>query len=173
MNKRKVWFVIAIVVQLALLAAVPAQKIHVRLFGKTVILKTAPVDPFDWMAGYHVTLSYEISTPRGVPGWDEAKDGDTVYVVLKEDTDGIWNAESVHTEWPEGIPPESVVIKGRKRYSRIIYGIESYYIPEGAREKLEADLQKHREDARIEVKVGSSGKAALMRLLVQDRVYDY
>ena len=46
MNRRLVWFVVAVVAQLFILAAVPAQKIHTITTGKTILLKTAPVDPY-------------------------------------------------------------------------------------------------------------------------------
>jgi uncharacterized membrane-anchored protein len=180
-NRKTLWaFAAAVALQLAVLAAVPAPQAYTRLTGRTVILKTAPVDPYDVMSGYYVTLSYEISNLSRVSGGkaleSEAdaydREAVTVYVVLREGADGVWGAESVHDSWPD-VPADRVVIKGRRRWSSIEYGIERFFIPETARETVEKDLRANRDAARVEVKVDSFGRAALVRLLIGDRVYDY
>jgi uncharacterized membrane-anchored protein len=170
MNKRLVWFIVAVAAQLFVLAAVPAQKIHIRATGKTILLKTAPVDPYSIMSGYYVTLSYEISNPKGITGWPEGK---PVWVILKEDPNrGIWNFVSVHDKRPS-VPSDCVVIKGKTNGWRIEYGIEAYFIPEEARSKVEQDLRKNSREAKAEVKVDSAGNAAITKLIIQDRVYAY
>jgi uncharacterized membrane-anchored protein len=181
-NRKTLWaFAGAVALQLAVLAAVPAPQAYTRLTGRTVILKTAPVDPYDVMSGYYVTLSYEISNLSRISGGNafvnkkDATDGEpiAVYVVLREGTDGVWAAESVHDSWPD-VPADRVVIKGLYRYwMPMEFGIERFFIPETAREAVEKDLREHREGARVEVKVDSFGRAALMRLRIGDRVYDY
>jgi uncharacterized membrane-anchored protein len=176
-NRKTLWaFAAAVALQLAVLAAVPAPQVYTRLTGRTVILKTAPIDPYDVMSGYYVTLSYEISNPRRIAGGEAFLKGENaaaVYVALREGADGVWEAESVHDAWPD-VPPDRVIIKGRGlHYSLIEYGIERFFIPETAREAVEKDLRANREAARVEVKVDSFGRAALLRLLIGDRVYDY
>jgi uncharacterized membrane-anchored protein len=180
-NRKTLWaFAAAVALQLAVLAAVPAPQAYTRLTGRTVILKTAPVDPYDVMSGYYVTLSYEISNLSRVSGGkaleskEDASDREavTVYVVLREGADGVWEAESVQESWPD-VPADRVVLKGRFRWRLIEYGIERFFIPETAREAVEKDLRANREGARVEVKVDSFGRAALVRLLIGDRVYDY
>jgi uncharacterized membrane-anchored protein len=177
-NRKALWaFAGAVALQLAILAAVPAPQAYTRLTGRTVILKTAPIDPYDAMSGYYVTLSYEVSNLSRIPGGeailkDENKSA-TVYVVLREGTDGVWEAESVHNSWPD-VSADRVVLKGRQiQWSFIEYGIERFFIPETAREAVEKDLRANREEARVEVKVDSFGRAALVRLRIGDRVYDY
>jgi uncharacterized membrane-anchored protein len=71
------------------------------------------------------------------------------------------------------VPPDRVVIKGEKEYDRIKYGIETYYVPEKARETVEKDLREHGREARVEVKVDSFGHAAVTRMLIGERVYDF
>ena len=172
MRKQTLWFAVAVVAQLLILAAVPAQKIHIRATGKTIILKTAPVDPYSIMSGYYVTLGYEISNPRGLTGWEEGSKGKPVWVILKEDPNGIWNAVSVHDKKP-AVEKDCVIIKGRISHWRIEYGIESYFIPEDARDKVTDDLRKHSREAKVEVKVDSAGNAAITKLVIQDRIYEY
>ncbi|MCX5655340.1 MAG: GDYXXLXY domain-containing protein [Planctomycetota bacterium] len=181
-NRKMLWaFAGAVALQLAVLAAVPAPQAYTRLTGRTVILKTAPVDPYDVMSGYYVTLSYEISDRNRIPGEKaflskEKATGNesvTVYVVLREGADGVWAAESVHDAWPD-VPADRVVVKGLYRYwMPMEFGIERFFIPETAREAVEKDLRANRDGARVEVKIDSFGRAALMRLRIGDRVYDY
>lgn len=170
MNRRLSWFIVAVAVQALILAAVPARQIYTRQTGTTVILKTAPRDPYDILSGYYVTLTYEIARPKIRRYRTESKHA---WVVLKEGADEIWHADSAHDSRPESIPDGCVVIKGRKKGGRIVYGIESYFIPENARDTVERDLRQHRGQARVEVKIDSFGHAALIRLLIEDRVYEY
>jgi uncharacterized membrane-anchored protein len=172
MNKRTLWFVIAVAAQLLILAAVPAQKIHTLTTGKTILLKTAPVDPYSIMSGYHVILGYEISNPKVSTDWEKWSEGKPVWVMLKADPNGIWNAVSVHDRQPP-VPSDCVVIKGKRGHWRIEYGIEAYFIPEESRDKVTQDLRRNSKEAKAEVKVDSSGNAAITKLIIQDRVYEY
>lgn len=172
MDKRLILFVVAVVAQLFILAAVPAQKVRARVTGKTILLKTAPVDPYSIMSGYYVVLSYEISNPSVSAGWKGWPKGSDAWVVLKSDSNSIWNAVSVHDKRPS-IPDGCIVIKGKTTGWRIEYGIESYFIPEDAREKVERDFRSHSREAKAEVKVDSSGNAAITKLIIQDREYAY
>lgn len=63
-----------LVFQLALIVSVPAQAIYTHITGKTVILQTMPVDPYDLLRGYSQTLGYDISTQstlERLPGWND------------------------------------------------------------------------------------------------------
>src|SRR4028119_2432334 len=93
-------FWVPIVFQTALILAVPAQAVYTQLTGKTVILQTIPVDPYELLRGYSQTLRYDISIQdnlRKLPGWQELpknpangkeltfiKPGTYVYVILQE-----------------------------------------------------------------------------------------
>jgi uncharacterized membrane-anchored protein len=172
MNRRLVWFVVAVAAQLLILAAVPAQKIHTITTGKTILLKTAPVDPYSVMSGYYVRLGYEISNPKVSDEWKKWPEGKAVWVLLKADPNGVWDAVSVHDKRP-AVPSDGVVIRGKNCHWRIEYGIEAYFIPEEARDKVEQDLRRNFKEAKAEVKVDSSGNAAITKLIIQDRVYEY
>jgi uncharacterized membrane-anchored protein len=172
MRNRTLWFAVALGAQLLILAAVPAQKIYIRTTGKTILLKTAPVDPYSIMSGYYVTLGYEISNPKVSADWGKWPEGKPVWVILQADPNGIWNAVSIHDRRPS-VPADCVVIKGRTYRWRIEYGIESYFIPEESRDKIVRDLREHSRDAKVEVKVDSAGNAAITKLIIEDRVYKY
>ncbi len=166
-------FVLAIAVQLAILAAIPARHVIARSCGTTVMLKMQPVDPYDILSGYHMVIRYEVADLKETAGWDDAPLKGHIYVVLTEGPDGSFSAASVHAEMPEDLPAGAVVIKGWRKYSRVKYGIENFYIPEEKRHEIEDDLQDNIDRARAEVAVGPDGTAALIRLRVGDRVYDY
>jgi len=173
MNRRLTFFIIAVAVQIFILGAVPAGKIYALCTGKTVILKTAPYDPYTIMSGYYVNLSHEISHPQIQSEWQNWPEGQRVWVVLKKGDGEIWNVASVHNSRPKSVPEDCVIIKGKKEDYRIVYGIESYFIPEDARNTVESDLRTNRTQARVKVKVDSLGNAALVSLMIQDRVYKY
>lgn len=177
MNKKLAFFILAVAAQGAILAAVPGKQVYTRATGKLITIKTAPVDPYDFLSGYHVVLSYEISRP---PGFDEPTRWDRrtareqpVYVMLKAGDDKVWSATSVHNTWPQKVPDGCLVIKGYPSYRRIRYGIESYFIPEKGREAIENDLRQNQRQAKAQIKVDRFGNAALIRLLVEDRAYEY
>ena len=175
MNKRSIFFIVAVLLQAAIIAAVPAKQIHARVTGKLVTIKTAPVDPYDFLSGYHVVLSYEISRPEGFETQRKRRNRSNadVYVVLKEGEDGVWSAGAMHDQWPEEVAEGCVVIKGKRTYRRIEYGVESYFIPEENRSVIEKDLRKNRRQAQAQIKVDKYGNAALVRLMIDDRVYEY
>jgi uncharacterized membrane-anchored protein len=173
MPSTRTWFILALVVQALIVAAVPASQIWAKLTGRKVVLKVAPVDPYDVLSGYYVTLRYPIADgvlgKAGIGSWDDQ----TVYVLLKEGADGIWIVESASTYRSDSPPAGSVWIKGKNGWRGVEFGIETYYIPEDARESIAEDLRGHPNEARAEVYVDSSGNAALHRLIIQDRVYQY
>ena len=69
MNRRHFAFGAAIVLQLAILAAIPREQALARVRGKEITLETRPVDPYNVLSGYSVTRSspWSEASPRG--GW--------------------------------------------------------------------------------------------------------
>jgi len=177
MQKAKliVAFVLAVVVQLGLLAAVPAKRYIPVYAGKVIRLKVMPVDPYSPYRGYYMTLRFEISRPedKDIQAQLDQLITKDVFVVLTEGEDGFWHIRSLHPDRPEDIPQGTVVICGKAGYHRISYGIESYYVPEDKAGHIERDLRAHIDKAVAEVAVGPFGNAALIRLRVEDRVYEY
>ena len=124
------------------------------LTGKTVILKTLPIDPFDFLRGQYLTINYEISR---VNFTDNIKEGETVYVSLKEGDDKIW-----HANYVSSIKPEiGVFIRGTAKQSwrglGVEYGIEQYF--------FERDAHIPIMDS-VKVKVDNTGQARIVELLM-------
>ena len=65
---------VPLLLQIGLIAAVPATAVYTFITGKTVVLQTAPVDPYDFLRGYYQVLSYDISDRTNLqklPGWKD------------------------------------------------------------------------------------------------------
>jgi uncharacterized membrane-anchored protein len=166
-NSTALWrFWVPLVFQTALILAVPAQAIYTQLRGKTVILQTVPVDPYELPRGYSQTLRYDISSQdnlRKLPGWQELpkqqpngnkltftfiKPGTQFYVILAAPAKPTlaelpqpWEPVAVSIKLPSQLPANQVVLKGIAEYGSIQYGLETYYIPEDQREEINADLR--------------------------------
>jgi uncharacterized membrane-anchored protein len=92
----------------------------------TVMLRTLPVDPRDYLRGDYIILNYEIGQiPQNLAGTD--LDGEEVYVVLKDDA-GFSVMDRLGFAAPEN---GERFIRGRIRRGRIEFDLEKYFVPEG------------------------------------------
>lgn len=179
MGKRKyiLAFIVAILVQLVLLGIVISPKITPRLYGKQITLKVQPFDPYDLFSGYYLNLSYPISRREGFQNCvlddPEGRGYQKVYALLQPGENGVWTGTTLTDKFPAALPPGAVVLKGGMNYWRILYDIERFYVPEGSRSRIEQDLRDHIDDAYADVLVDRNGNALLLRLRVEDRVYEY
>jgi uncharacterized membrane-anchored protein len=176
MTKRTslVAFLAAVVVQVLIVAAVPARKVFTLATGKTVVLKVQPVDPYSVLSGYYVTLAFDISRLDAFPNartGPEFPYGASCYAVVEKGDDGTWKPVSLERELPGNLPENRAALLGKVHGGQIRYGIEEFYIPETQRENIADDLGKNQDKARVEVKVDRSGHAALVQLRIEDRVY--
>ena len=127
--------------------------------GKTVILKTKPIDPFDIFRGQYITINYELSS---VPSIQGAKENDVVYIYLKKNEDGTRNYNGASL-----IKPISgTFIQGKIGYNDgdvmvLDYGIEQYF--------FERNAELPRINLSVEVKLGSSGQARISQLLYNNK----
>jgi len=171
--RKKYYLILAVILQCAIIAAVPAPKLFARLTGREITIKTAPVDPYDFLSGYHVILNYEISSSDLSAGL-QPHENQILYNVLVKGEDDIWHSHSIHTSYPEDVPADAVVMKGKwQGWRRIQYGIEKFFIPEEHRQDIERDLRQNQRQALVDIKVDRFGNAALLRLRVDDRAYEY
>ncbi|QST00770.1 GDYXXLXY domain-containing protein [Pontibacillus sp. ALD_SL1] len=113
------------------------------LFGDTIELKTAPVDPRDLFYGDYVVVNYEIST-ISEQKWigDEPQYNEKVYVKLRKDGD-VYRAQAVSHQALRTENGE-VLITGQYKGGnggelRIRYGIERFYVEENTGEAFEGN----------------------------------
>lgn len=127
------------------------------LTGKTYVLATAPIDPFDLFRGQYIQINYEISRVT-ISNISESNIGDYIYVDLEKDSEGIYRFKQASLEKPEqGDFIRGKIISAYGSTARVEYGIEQYYFERGA-EFSTINLT-------IEIKVSSSGQARIQRLL--------
>jgi uncharacterized membrane-anchored protein len=168
LNPTPLWrFWVPVLFQTALILAVPAQAVYTQLTGKTVILQTVPIDPYELLRGYSQFLRYDISIQdnlRKLPGWQELpkqqpngnkltfiKPGTRFYVILEApakptsaELPQAWKPVAVSIQRPSQLPANQIALKGIAQRGQIQYGLETYYIPEDQREEINADLRAAR-----------------------------
>ncbi|MGB3756103.1 MAG: GDYXXLXY domain-containing protein [Rivularia sp. (in: cyanobacteria)] len=184
-------FLIPLLIQAGLLFAIPAQSAYTYLTGKTVILQTVPVDPYNILTGYYQILSYDISTKSTLEKLPDSKnileDGNSFYVILQEEksTDEkipkAWKPVRLSKTLPSSLPNNQVALKGRYRYGSIKYGLEKYNIPEDQRNQINNNIsqasrsatERDKQPIVVEVKVDSQGKAVPISLWVKERNYRF
>lgn len=172
MNQRTLFFVAAVALQLAILLGVPAKKVYTRATGREVVLRVAPVDPYNPLKGYYVTLGYDIGQPSAILNAPDLQEDDVIYTIVERQDSGVWEPVGLERTLPTDLPSNRAAIRGRWHERRILYGIEEFSIPESKRQVIADDLNKNRNEARVDVKVAANGEAALLRLRIQERVYE-
>ena len=184
-------FLIPLLIQAGLILAIPAQSVQTYLTGKTVILQTVPVDPYNILTGYYQILNYDISvqsTLEKLPGSkDVLKDGNSFYVILQEEktTDEKipkpWKPIRLSEKIPDSLADNQVALKGKYRYGVVTYGLEKYNIPEDQRNKINDNISQAAQSATqnqpqpivVEVKIDSQGKAVPISMWVKERNYRF
>jgi uncharacterized membrane-anchored protein len=160
----------AVVFQVAVLGFMAGEREYIVRNGRTVYLRTAPVDPRDIFRGDYVALRYEINSidekllRDGLSGgvaWDSR--GLPVYTLLTEH-EGV--AEAMYTT--DRKPDGGLFIAGRIHWPMgrgitVRYGIESFYLEQGSGKELERLLPARGGKTRLEmqVRIGSGGQAVL------------
>jgi uncharacterized membrane-anchored protein len=182
--------------QAAFIVSVPAQDAYTYTTGRTIVLQTVPVDPYDLLRGYSQTLSYNISNPnnlRKLPGGELLKEGHAkhVYVILEApaQTDTVppkpWKAVRLSADRPEKLPDNQVALEATHMGWSLDYGLETYYMPEDQRQSINLDISQVQQQPRqarqprqqqafvVEAKVDQFGNAVPVSLWVRDRNYRF
>lgn len=172
---RRWWpLVLVLAVQFGILGAIPARKVVARLAGTEVTLRTRPVDPYDLLSGYYVTLGYEVERPG--PGQvedglaDRVGEGERVYVNVRRG-DPEWRLSSVSLE---AEAPAEGRVSLRAAWSGsapILEGVDRLFIPEDRRDEADRALREAEGRALVDLRVDADGRMAVIRLRVGDRVF--
>jgi uncharacterized membrane-anchored protein len=182
--------------QSLLIGSISAQSIYALATGTTVVLKTMPVDPFDLLRGYYQTLSYDISsfnTLKQLPGWEGLKHqngsanidrNQQVYITLaktqvsKANTKQAWQPVAIDSQIPAKLSADKIAIRGVSNGNSIIYGLETYYMPEDRKDGVNTDVNSARSSGGkrnllVEIKVDNRGIATPVGLWVGDKQYRF
>ncbi|TGE27537.1 GDYXXLXY domain-containing protein [Hymenobacter metallicola] len=133
---------LAVGAQMLFLLAVAAAGYATTALGRTITLRTTPVDPRDLLYGDYVRLNYTISQvkPTLWHGPEAPKKHQPVYVVLHAQN-GVYEAAGVYATEP-AVAPEQAILRGWVMDSwrhglRLRYNLERYYVPENSGQTLE------------------------------------
>jgi uncharacterized membrane-anchored protein len=180
----RIFVLIVALAQFAVLAFIAGQREWVARTGRTIYLRTAPIDPSDPMRGDYVQLNYEIAlVPRAlcqgsVASWcgqnqyqagyrDQRGYRDRrVYAELKLNPDGL--AELVSLS--DAPPATGTYLRGRVDWPswnpgmiHVRYGIEALFVEEGRAQAFESTRRAEQAGVPLdmEVAVGANGLAVL------------
>lgn len=183
----------AMLVQSALIVAVPFQSAITYATGQTVTIQTAPVDPYDFIRGYSQTLSFDISRAeslRALPGGRDVFGRSDytdllIYVVLQApeadqaegDMPAVWEPVAVRLDRPESLLQNQVALKGRYDGGRVQYGLETYYMPEAQRDDINQQIREVQGSGMqafvVDVKVDDKGNSVPVSLWVDGDRYRF
>jgi uncharacterized membrane-anchored protein/uncharacterized membrane protein len=154
----RAWLIASVVVlQLVLLGVQIGTSEKLLAEGRTIKLELLPIDPRSMLQGDYVRLRYDIAESPISPD-DENNYREKISVALAPDAQGVYRFQSI-LKPGDSLREGEVRINGRLDYSRIVYGIESFFVPEGT------GLEVERTAKFAEVKVAANGDAILVRLL--------
>ena len=199
--KVPVWrFLIAMLIQATLIVAVPFKSAMTYANGQTVTLKTLPVDPYDLLRGYSQTLRFEISDLeqlKQLPGAEgvfsnigNGRNASTpIFVTLeapKEDLAGdrtqgqipiAWEPVAVSKDYPQNLQDHQAALQGYAQRWSVIYGLETYYMPEAQREEINEKIttEQQTEDSEfvVDVKINGEGQSVPVSLWVRDEEFRF
>jgi uncharacterized membrane-anchored protein len=187
-NSFPLWrFILPLGLQLGLILLVPAKSAYTYTFGTDVVIQTAPVDPYDLLRGYSQTLSYDISSVdelNKLSGGKNLQPGKKFYVILESPQEKNipplpWKPIQVTQDLPDTLPPNCIAIKGLvKQYGIAVYGLETYYMPEDRREKINREIDNLRTNSDnrpfvVEIKVDRFGNSVPVSLWIEEEKYRF
>jgi uncharacterized membrane-anchored protein len=191
-RRKKIAYLVLVALQIALLAAMIARRVHLLRTGRTVLLRCEPVDPRSLLSGDYVVLNFSISRfsrdevkrlacaadPGERCGEVKLRHHDRIYVAL-DPTPGAPTAKAVAiARDPERLRRYPVVLRGTVRESfnpawtpslQVRYGVEQYFVPQHEGRRIEGQLGK----TWVEVAVASSGESAIRRLFISGREVEF
>lgn len=166
MRRDRAGFLAAVVFQLVCLALVPAGRLGAWMGGEAITLQTAPIDPYDVLAGYFVTLHYDVE--RGARSQLEGLEDGPVWLVLAQ-AEPAWQLSKID-DAPLEAGPDEVVLRGRLRHGNLrLRQISRFYVPEVERAEVESALRETETPPLVDLRVGSDGSALVLGLRVGDR----
>lgn len=176
-NKRRIikfLFFLAILLQVLILLSFQIKKeISIRR-GVKIVVKTTPVDPRSLFRGDYINLNYEFSRidlDKVECDTTYFYKGQKVFVKLSKVGDD-WKAVQVSGEPIKDIGPDETMITGINRWRsrrsiNVIYGIESYFVPEGRGKYIEKKILDKR--VKVELSIDKGGHASARKIFIDEK----
>jgi hypothetical protein len=164
---RRHWRLAAVLlVQAGILAAMVGRHAAARAWGTAITLRTAPVDPYDILSGYHLVLEYEVeNVPEALlPGG--LGQGDRLWLVVRR-AEPARELVAATRERPDPAPDRVALPARWDSWRRArIEGADRVYIPETERARAEKLFRDAGGRGLVDMRVGDDGTVALLRLRV-------
>lgn len=183
------YFVIPFAIQLFIILIIPSKSFYTYKTGQNIVIQTRPIDPYDLLRGYSQTLSYEISnlrTLQQLPGGSNLDKRDTFYLTLEapeslQKTPPLpWNPMEINKNKPSNLATNQIALKGIVNNLRSInYGLETYYMPENQRQKINQEIRdirvgnNTRQAFFVEIKVDKFGNSIPYSLWLGENNYRF
>jgi len=179
-RRRRLAFVAIVVLQILVLAAMIARRVHLLQTGQRVRIQCEPIDPRSILSGDYVVLDFAISRfsrPEvqrlvGVEGELRFRRHERVYVALEPVQDApIRQAAAISRDLKRLRQRYQVVLRGTVRDDfdirwsprlRVRYGVEQYFVPQHEGRRIERQMRQ----TSVEVAVAPSGESAVRRLFI-------
>lgn len=163
--RRHLGIAVVLVSQVGILVSMPFRAVRARVAGTEIALETEPVDPFDPLSGYYVTLAYVAEHPQeGAPPF---RTNEALWVTV-ERAEPAWTPVSVTRQRPAPHADRvSVLSRWDGRRARI-EGASRFFIPEDRRTEIEDLLNASGRRGIAHLRAGGDGTPALLRLRVGD-----
>lgn len=176
-NKKinKTLFLCVIFLQIGFVLSIPVIKEASIRSGKAIVVKTIPVDPQSLFRGDYINLNYEFSRiDLNKVKHDESyfDKGQRVFVKLSKEG-GPWEAAQVSSKPLKNIGLGEVMVVGSisnwpsQNSIHVIYGVESYFVPEGEGKHIEKKIVDKR--ATVELSIDKKGFASVRKIFVDDK----
>ena len=171
------WFLafIAVLLQVILLFSIQARKELSLRSGKRITVKIIPVDPRSIFRGDYIILNYKFSRlDLKKVKHDKASynRGQKVFVKLSKINDE-WKAVEINAKFPGDTGTNEIILRGsisgwpHGSSVNIVYGIESYFVPEGKGKYIEGEIAgKH---IKAELSIDPKGYASVCRTFIDEK----
>ena len=150
-SKVKKVLILVVFIQFLVLIGMYINSVIPLYFGSQIKVKTLPVDPRSLFRGHYVRLPYEFSRIKSESindlGDKDLRNGDYLYISLKQDKDGLHTMSQVNINKPS----KGIFIRGRiqnKYYRknrdeyRVKYNIEAFFAPKDKALEIEKKLRR-------------------------------
>ena len=180
-NKKinKTLILCAIFLQIGFVLSIPVIKETNIRSGKTIVVKTIPIDPQSFFRGDYINLSYEFSQiDLNEVEHDKAyfDRGQRIFVRLSK-ASGSWEVVQVSSKPLKNIGLDQIMVVGsinnwpsHNNFS-VIYGIESYFVPEGEGKYIEKKIADKR--ATVELSIDKKGSASVRKIFIDDKEVNF
>lgn len=175
----KILFFLAVFFQIVLLVTVIGIKeLRIRT-GKKIIVDVFPRDPRSLFRGDYVDLEYSfsrIALAEVTHEDDSFYQGQRVYVKLRKDNIS-WQASALEKKPVSLLRDNEIVIAGKVKacandaFVTIVYGVESYFVPQGQGKEIEENISQKKVKAQLSIT--KDGDASLCQLYINDTQFKF